>query len=154
MINVEKIVREYIDKTVHMSLATVSGNKPWVCEVHFAYDDQLNLYWRSSPTRRHSIEVEKNPNVAGNIVAQYDLETGCGGAIYFEGTAERITNRDELERIFPAFQKCLNKTDEIIEEGLSENGNKVYKITVKNWAAFGKFEDQLQKYELVWDKPM
>lgn len=36
-VDVEKVVREYIEKTVHMSLATVSIDAPWVCEVHLAY---------------------------------------------------------------------------------------------------------------------
>ena len=42
---IEKIIREYITKIPHMSLAAVSDNKPWVCEVHFAYDNDLNLYF-------------------------------------------------------------------------------------------------------------
>ena len=110
MIDVETIVREYITKTVHMSLATVKENKPWVCEVHFAFDDELNLYWRSTADRRHSKDIEVNPSVACNIVGTYDLETGCGGAIYFEGTAECVKDKAELKKIFPAFKKCLGKT--------------------------------------------
>lgn len=152
MIDVEQIVREYIDKTVHMSLATVKDNKPWVCELHFAYDDDLNIYWRSTASRRHSKELEDNPNVAGNIVPTYDLETGCGGAIYFEGTAECVTDEAEIRKIFLAFKKCLNKTEEIIEDALSDDGHRIYKVTVKNWVAFGKFEDQpMQRYELEWN---
>lgn len=153
MIDVEQIVREYIDKTVHMSLATVSENKPWVCEVHFAYDENLNLYWRSTADRRHSKEIAANSNVAGNIVPAYDLETGCGGAIYFEGTAECITDETEIRKIFPAFKKCLHKTEEIIEDALSNDGHRIYKVTVKNWVAFGKFEDQpMQRYEIAWNR--
>jgi uncharacterized protein YhbP (UPF0306 family) len=149
--DVEKIVREYLTKTVHMSLATVKENKPWVCEVHFAYDDELNLYWRSSPDRRHSKELENNPNVAGNIVATFDLETGCGGAIYFEGTARRLESEDEIRATFPAFQKHLGKEEDIIDDALSGKGNSFYKVTVKNWAAFGDFGNgKLQKYELAW----
>jgi uncharacterized protein YhbP (UPF0306 family) len=72
-IDVEKVVREYIDKSIHMSLATSTENKPWVCEVHFAYDDDLNLYWRSKTDRRHSQEIALNPFVAGNIVKQHEL---------------------------------------------------------------------------------
>ena len=152
MIDVEKIIRQYITKTVHMSLATVSVDKPWVCEVHFAYDDDLNLYWRSNPARRHSVDLESNANVAGNIVATYDLETGCGGAIYFEGTAQRLNSEEEVKKAFPVFAKCLNKTEEIIDDALSGKGNVFYKVTVNNWAAFGEFDGQpMQKYELAWN---
>ena len=44
---IEQTIREYIDQIVHMSLATSANNQPWVCEVHFAVDDELNIYFRS-----------------------------------------------------------------------------------------------------------
>ncbi len=72
-LDIEKIIREYIDKSPHMSLASVSGNKPWVCEVQFAYDEKLNLYFRSLKSRRHSQEIASNSHVAGNIVRQHEL---------------------------------------------------------------------------------
>src|SRR5689334_5769243 len=97
--DVEKIVREYIDKTVHMSLGTSSNNKPWVCEVHFVYDNNLNLYWRSLKSRRHSQELAKNPNVAGNIVRQHAVDE-YPAAIYFEGVAELITDENERQKVF------------------------------------------------------
>jgi uncharacterized protein YhbP (UPF0306 family) len=78
----EATLREYIDKTIHMSLATVSGTTPWVCEVHFAYDNDLNLYFRSLKSRRHSQEIASNPNVAGNIIDKYGLEDAVVG-VYF-----------------------------------------------------------------------
>ena len=71
--NIEKIIREYIPEIIHMSLATSSHNTPWVCEVHYAFDDDLNLYFRSLSSRRHSQEIANNPKVAGNIIKQYKL---------------------------------------------------------------------------------
>jgi uncharacterized protein YhbP (UPF0306 family) len=53
-LDLEAIIRDYIDKSLHLSLATVSENKPWVCELHFVFDDDLNLYWRSKADTRHS----------------------------------------------------------------------------------------------------
>lgn len=149
MIDVEKIVREYIDKTVHMSLATASGNKPWVCEVHFAYDDQLNLYFRSLKSRRHSLEIAENSQVAGNICDTYSLEDGCGGAIYFEGTAQLLEAGPERDVAFKSIKQRLQKDDTILAESDREDGHKFYKITVNTWYAFGKFgQENSQKYEL------
>src|SRR5204862_27783 len=99
-LDIEQIVREYINKSLHMSLATCGGNKPWVCEVHFAYDENLNLYFRSLKTCRHSQEIAQNPNVAGNIVRQHSLEE-YPHAIYFEGTAAIIEDEQERRRVFP-----------------------------------------------------
>jgi len=36
--NIEQKIREYLPQVIHLSLATSSENKPWVGEVHFAYD--------------------------------------------------------------------------------------------------------------------
>ena len=150
-LDIEKIIREYIDKSIHMSLATVSDNKPWVCEVHFVYDDNLNLYWRSLTSRRHSQEIANNPNVAGNIVKQHRLGD-YPHAIYFEGTAELIEDVEEIGKAFPLFQKRLNADKSIIEDAQTEEGHKFYKLTVKNWYAFGKFgEEKGQKYQLEWN---
>lgn len=51
-----------------MSLATSADNKPRVCEVYFVYDTDLNFYFRSKTSRRHSQEIAKNPYVSANIV--------------------------------------------------------------------------------------
>ena len=56
----EKIIREYIDESIHMSFATCADNHPWVSEVHFVYDNNFNLYFRSKANRRHSEELAKN----------------------------------------------------------------------------------------------
>src|SRR6478672_10503126 len=95
--DIERLVRENIDKSIHMSLATVRDNIPWVCEVHFAYDDDLNLYWRSLKDRRHSLEIADNPNVAGNIVDKFAVGEPPVG-VYFEGAAELLEPGDDQQK--------------------------------------------------------
>ena len=149
--DIEKIVREYITKVPHMSLATSSSDKPWVCEVHFAYDDNLNLYFRSLPTRRHSQEIAQNPFVAGNIVKQHALDD-APHAIYFEGTAELVDSPEERRRIFPYFQSRLGSDESILDEAANPDGHQFYKVTVANWYAFGKFGGDVGgKHELAWN---
>jgi uncharacterized protein YhbP (UPF0306 family) len=149
--NVEKIIREYIDKTYHLSLGTSSGSKPWVCEVHFTYDDNLNLYFRSLKSRRHSQEIAKNPHVAGSIVKQHPLRE-YPHAIYFEGTARIIEDNDEIENVFEYFQSKLNSDESVLEDAKKNDGHNFYRITVENWYAFGKFgQSSGQKYKLVWN---
>lgn len=150
-VDVEKIVREYIDKSLHMSLATCAGDKPWVCEVHFAYDDNLNLYFRSLKSRRHSQEIAANPNIAGNIVKQHGLKD-YPHAIYFEGIAELINDESRFQEMYEYFKKRIPLDESVIEDAKKEEGHKFYKITVVNWYAFGKFgEPSGSKYELKWN---
>jgi uncharacterized protein YhbP (UPF0306 family) len=117
--DMERIIREYIDKSIHMSLGTAANNKPWVCEVHFVYDANLNLYFRSLKSRRHSQEIAKNPNVAGNIVRQHSIDE-YPHAIYFEGKASVIEDGDEREKLFPFFQSRLG-ADELKKQSCSYN---------------------------------
>jgi uncharacterized protein YhbP (UPF0306 family) len=149
--DIEQIIRQNIDKTIHLSLATTRDNKPWVCEVHFAYDHELTLYFRSLLSRRHSQEIAANPNVAGNIVKQHDIDEYPTG-IYFEGLAQLLEAGDEQTRAFELLRNRVGAGDGALSEATRDDGHKFYKITVTNWYAFGKFgQPSGQKYELAWN---
>lgn len=149
--DVEQRVREYIDKSVHMSLGTTDGTKPWVCEVHFAYDDDLNLYFRSFSARRHSQEIAKNPHVAGNIVRQHLLgESGIG--VYFEGSAQMLDKGEERDKAFKTMSDRLQLGGEVLDEASRPDGAQFYKIVVGTYYLFGPFDGKpSQKYELKWN---
>ena len=121
-----------------MSLATVNGDQPWVCEVHFAYDDNPNLYWRSKTDRRHSQEIVANPKVASNIVKQHGLNDSPDG-VYFEGTAELLPACEAQNKAYEALRRRGIASPETIEEAKTKDGHQFYKITVKQWYAFGPF---------------
>lgn len=147
--DIEKVVNEYISKVPHMSLATVHDNKPWVCEVHFVYDDELNLYFVSKLTTRHSQEIAKNPQVAGNIVKQHSLTEAPLG-IYFEGSAEEIVPTEEdIDRYVTHLERDRSQ---LIEQLKEADGRRMYKITPSNWAVFGDFDGiGHMKHELAWN---
>jgi uncharacterized protein YhbP (UPF0306 family) len=145
--NTEAIIREHIDKTVHLSLATVTGNQPWVCEVHFAYDDRLNLYFRSLTSRRHSQEITTNPNVAGNIIDKHELGAPVVG-LYFEGTASLLEPGPEQDTAAKCIETRL-KISDTLAEAKRPDGHQFYKITVTNWYSFGAPKGQ--KLKLEWN---
>ncbi len=150
-VDIEQVVREFIEKTIHMSLATVSDNAPWVCEVHFAYDDSLSLYFRSLKSRRHSQEIANNSNVAGNIIDKYELGDPVVG-VYFEGKAELLEVGDEQNTAAECLKARLKITDDIVEEASNDEGHQFYKISVTNWYVFGRFGGTSgQKYKLEWN---
>jgi uncharacterized protein YhbP (UPF0306 family) len=134
-----------------MSLATSKDNKPWVCEVHYAFDDDLNLYYRSLTSRRHSEEIAANPNVAGNIVKQHLVGEQVLG-IYFEGIAEKLAAGAEQEKACKLIQERLQAPDSIVEEAQRPDGHQFYKITVENFYIFGNLDNKgNNKYEVVWN---
>lgn len=150
-VDVEQIIRDYLPQVAHMSLATSRGNKPWVCEVHFVYDDDLNLYFRSLTSRRHSQEIAANPQVAGNIIKQFAVgEVPLG--LYFEGTAELLGNEGDRRAVAPLFKERLGIAADILAEAANPDGPQFYKITIANWYVFGKFGgDKGEKLQLVWN---
>ncbi len=148
--DIEKTIREYLPQVIHMSLGTCRDNRPWVCEVHYVYDEDLNLYFRSKLDRRHSREIELNPNVAGNIVTQHSLGEKPRG-VYFEGRAELMENVDENNVAYKLYCERFDTGKEILEEAKKETGHKFYKITVENFYVFDTRESSpSKKYELKW----
>lgn len=148
--NLEQAIREYLPQVIHLSFATSRDNKPWVCEVHYVYDNDLNLYFRSTPRRRHSQEIADNPYVAGNIVKQYEVGQKPR-AVYFEGTAEMLENVGENDPAYILYCKRFGTGKNILEEAQTTLGHKFYKITVSKFYIFDSQEsDPSQKYELSW----
>lgn len=151
IVDIEKIVRENIGKTIHMSLATAHDNIPWVCEVHFAYDNNLNLYYSSLTSRRHSQEISSNPQVAGNIVRQHSAEEYPLG-LYFEGKARLLESESDMQEAYAVLSKQQGTTKEDFEDAKNPEKHRFYKITVSNWYIFGKLDGITgQKYQLPWN---
>jgi uncharacterized protein YhbP (UPF0306 family) len=147
---IEQAIREYIPQILHMSLATSVDDKPWVCEVHFSYDDELNLYFRSTTDRRHCIELEQNPNVAGNIVTQHHKNQLVRG-VYFEGRAETLGQVDEDHPAYKAVEARYGAASTIQAISADSPGPRYYKITVANWYLFDAYTSKPpQKYQLPW----
>jgi uncharacterized protein YhbP (UPF0306 family) len=146
----EQAIRDYLPDILHMSLATSRDNRPWVCEVHFAYDSNLNLYFRSLLSRRHSQDIQINPNVAGNIVTQHSLNQKVR-AVYFEGIASVLNADKDIKMAFECLKARFHLKEEVLSEASSEEGHKIFKVNVKNFYVFdGRDSNPAQKYELPW----
>jgi uncharacterized protein YhbP (UPF0306 family) len=148
--DIEAAIRNYLPQIAHLSLATCVDNRPWVSEVHFVYDDNLNLYFRSTLNRRHSQEIAKNPHVAGDIVTQHHRGQKVGG-VYFEGTAGKLADVDEHHAAFIEYCQRFGTGPEILEESRSGTGHAFYKIEVSDFYLFDSYESNpSQKYHLPW----
>lgn len=123
---------------------------PWVCEVHFAYDDDLNLFFRSLKSRRHSKEVDGNSNVAGSIIDKYAIGEEVIG-VYFEGNARLLRSDADKNRAYICIKNRLGGDKDILEEADREDGHQFYEVSILKWCVFGRFGNPTgQKYELKW----
>ena len=126
MADLKKLIKEYLKTARVMQLATSVHNQPWVCTVHFYNDDDLNFYWASMITRRHSMEIEQNPKVAIAIKIQEDTpDEKYVIGISAEGIAEMI-DEEEINKIGDKYISKLDKDPDLIKDILS--GKKPFKF--------------------------
>jgi uncharacterized protein YhbP (UPF0306 family) len=146
----EAVIREYLPRVSHLSLSTCAENVPWSCELHFGYDDDLNLYFRSLRSRRHSREIAANPAVAGSVATQHAAVQAPLG-VFFEGTA-RLLDADPDRRIaFDCLRERLPLDERALEESTREDGHWFYAIAVRAYYISGGFDGGPRaKYELDW----
>lgn len=145
----EQVIRDYIPQIVHMSLATSKDNKPWVCEVHFAYDNELNLYFASSTTTRHAQEIAANPYVAGTIVVQHqDGEKPRG--VYFEGMA-KVVSGTEME-IIAKETYGARFGEQRLQNFAKDPAVKLFQITVDSYYLFDTRGEHQGKHALLREK--
>ncbi len=95
--DLRNLIKEYLKEAKLMQLATSVNNQPWVCNVWFAADKDLNIYWFSSTTRRHSKEVLKNNKVSAAIVLPHTPKDTARG-LQLQGTAELVKDKKTLAK--------------------------------------------------------
>lgn len=147
---IESTIREYIPQIIHMSLATVKDNKPWVCEVHFSYDDKLNLYFVSSQETRHAQELIANPHVAGNIVTQHhkNQKVRC---VDFEGTATMLEGEEAEATAYKAYVDRYGESEGLLNEIRKDGNTRFFKIAVETYYLFDSYGDERGKHTLPWN---
>lgn len=96
------LIDDYLKEAKMMHLATVRDGKPWSCNVWFAADKDMNIYWFSSRGRRHSKEVEDSPHVAASIWIPSKPSDESRG-IQLEGTAERLTKPGDIAKALSVY---------------------------------------------------
>lgn len=147
---IEAIIRDYIGQVIHLSLATVKNDRPWVCEVHFSYDQELNLYFVSSRNTRHAQELVANPYVAGNIVTQHfkNQKVRC---VDFEGIATMLDG-DEAHAAYNAYIDRYGPSEGLLNEIQKDGDTRFFKIRVENFYLFDSYGEARGKHHLVWKR--
>jgi uncharacterized protein YhbP (UPF0306 family) len=147
---IEATIREYIPQIIHLSLATVKDNKPWVCEVHFSYDDGLNLYFVSSQETRHAQELIANPHVAGNIVTQHhkNQKVRC---VDFEGMATMLDGEEAAASAYKAYIERYGASEGLLNEIKKDGNTRFFKIAVETFYLFDSYGDERGKHTLAWN---
>ncbi|TSC87849.1 MAG: Uncharacterized protein G01um10147_352 [Microgenomates group bacterium Gr01-1014_7] len=145
------LIEDYLKKAKMLQVATAKENQSWACTVYFAFDEKLNIYWISEPTRRHSEEIRNNDKVAGVIVLPHTPGDKVRG-IQFQGTARELTDRDEAVAGMKYYTERFGMESKRVNTILDgTDGHVCYKITPSLYVLFDEanFPDNpRQEYKL------
>lgn len=131
-----KLIEDYLKEAKMLQVATSKNKQPWVCTVYFAFDENLNLYWISLPSRRHSEEIRNNEKVAGVIVLPHALGDK-GRGIQFQGVAKELTKKDEAAAGMKYYAERYGMKPGRVKAILDgSDGHMCYKITPKLYVLF------------------
>lgn len=143
MSDIPTLLRDYLQRPDVMQLATVRDGQPWACTVHFYADQALQLYWMSTPVRRHSTEIHDNPHVAVAMAIRAERGKPPIG-VQIEGDATLVEDETEIRQVIPRYAEKLGRSATLLEETLSgENKNRLYRLTPRAFVVFdpGSFPD-------------
>ncbi|MCA9380852.1 pyridoxamine 5'-phosphate oxidase family protein [Candidatus Dojkabacteria bacterium] len=62
------LIKTFLENNKLVTIATEDSGNPWICNVYYASDDDLNLYFLSSIEENHSKHIEENNNIAFTVV--------------------------------------------------------------------------------------
>jgi uncharacterized pyridoxamine 5'-phosphate oxidase family protein len=96
-----KIVATFIltqlAKQKHFTLGTVDAQgNPWIVCLNLAFDNDVNIIWKSNANTEHSKHILTHPEVA-ICVFSHDEEMGDFG-LYIKAIADEVTDMDELTK--------------------------------------------------------
>lgn len=130
----ETLLKDYLQKGRVMQLATVAEGRPWVCTVYYVADDDMNLYWLSSPTRRHSREIAAHNNVAITIPVKFDQPVI---GVQAEGTATVVTEPNHVETIIKQYIAKYDVGRDFYENFIAnKNQHLMYRFTPQAFVLF------------------
>jgi uncharacterized protein YhbP (UPF0306 family) len=136
MKDIQSLLRDYLQKPDVMQLATVHDGQPWACTVHFYADENLQIYWMSTPERRHSLEVKDDKRVAVAVAIRAERDKPPIG-VQMEGDAERIDDEEEMKRIIPLYAQKFDRSQTLLDEVLSgQNENRLYRLKPRLYVVF------------------
>jgi uncharacterized protein YhbP (UPF0306 family) len=100
-------IRKFLEAQSTLALATIDANgNPQVAPLFYVSDDALNLYWLSSYTSRHSMNLTARERVAATVYPEAWHWTAIRG-LQIEGAAYSVTDettrQDILARYYQKF---------------------------------------------------
>lgn len=104
----DETVRAFLETQSTLALATAdAAGHPHTAPLFYVSDDDLNLYWLSSVSSRHSVNLAAQEYVAAAIYPAVWSWTEIRG-LQIEGTAGIVTDAAQRETILDRYRRKFN----------------------------------------------
>jgi len=126
---VEALVRKYLEQINIMQLATSVNDQPWTCTLHYYSDRELHFYWISTLEREHSKDIAQNPQVAAAILVHENTpDERYVIGISLQGSAELIGEHIDDE-IGQGYIQKLGRDPQLLSDiAKGKNPHKFYRL--------------------------
>ena len=137
----KKHILEYLKQHNLMQLATYGESHPWIASVYYSFDQDLNLYFLSSPKTIHCKQIKENSQVSVAITNSSQSISGDKKGLQLYGHAEQISDVAKIKHSLHLWKQQLGVTDESLSyENMAKKviSSKMYKITPKKIKFFNQ----------------
>lgn len=134
-------IRDYLKKHNLMQVATYGNDHPWIASVYYSFDDELNLYFLSSPSTIHCKQIAQNEKVAVAITNSNQSMSGFKKGLQIYGIAEQISDVSKIKHSLKLWKDSLGVNDnELSHESMVKKvvSGRMYKITPKKIKFFNQ----------------
>jgi uncharacterized protein YhbP (UPF0306 family) len=132
----QAVIKRYLEQQHMMQLATLGGSNPWICSVYYVIDEDYNLYWASLPSRRHSLEIAGQANVAAAVPVAFTKGQPVAG-LQIEGSAEMVEDPMAIKPIAERYAAKFGRDDEWIRNFTArKTEHRLYKLTPTSYVLF------------------
>ena len=138
--SLKELILSYLSEVPIISVATSLNNRPWACNVYYAFDHDLNIYFISKTFRRHSKEIRENSHVSATICAPhlepFDMP---GRGIQLEGQAFQVEDISEAEKYLEIYLERLPSSIKLhaaVNDITGEALPRIYKIVPERYVLF------------------
>lgn len=106
----EKVI-EFLGTRKLMALATSDEDMPWICNVYYVIDEDLNFYFKSSLETIHIQQILKNNKVAVTVTDSNQKPTDRKVAVQLNGFCTRVTQVDKINWFLNKWSDTPSKYD-------------------------------------------
>lgn len=102
----KRIILDFLKLHKLMFIAT-QGEHPWIASVFYTFDNDLNLYFLSSPETLHSKHIVKNKEVAVAIADSNQQINDLKKGVQIYGHVKQISDLHKMKHAIDLWKKSL-----------------------------------------------